>query len=292
MAKKQGKKANSVSAKSNKDQVNIKEKISNEEVPKEPEKAKNEDEITEENNHEEDLVEDTVKNDEPNNTNDKREVNKKWVDLVRTNRVNPGCALTYIPPLLSNGLRIAKIFKEDEIEEEERWQHTIIGCVCTRERSRMSYARVLVEMRLKGTFPDAVIIEDQEGKQHTQFVEYECKPRDNLVDKVNEGTPKEVTLPSESKEKIIEDDKEIQKQDTFSSPKEASTDDGFQLVVNRKQKNKMTSKIDDKTSLKAGGNSKNRSIMKDSIDRLPPRGLLSLLIEEDEYPFLEHQGHE
>ncbi|XP_050207429.1 uncharacterized protein LOC126656849 [Mercurialis annua] len=47
---------------------------------------------------------------------------------------------------------------------------------CTRERSRLAYARVLIDMKLKGIFPDVVIIEDGEGIQHTQMVEYEWKP--------------------------------------------------------------------------------------------------------------------
>ncbi|XP_050213937.1 uncharacterized protein LOC126665243 [Mercurialis annua] len=47
---------------------------------------------------------------------------------------------------------------------------------CTRDRSRLAYARVLIEMKLNGVFPDIVVIEDGEGMQHTQMVEYEWKP--------------------------------------------------------------------------------------------------------------------
>lgn len=47
---------------------------------------------------------------------------------------------------------------------------------CTLRRERLKFARVLVEMDIHGDYPDSVVLEDDEGSQITQLVEYEWRP--------------------------------------------------------------------------------------------------------------------
>ncbi|XP_050218920.1 uncharacterized protein LOC126669481 [Mercurialis annua] len=230
------------------------------------------------------------KTDEAVNTREEKKMERRWADLVSSNRhKDPACSLKYIPLMISNGVRIAKVMEEDMVDEVERWSHAVLGCVygltprfyklqsfiknrwgklglidfhqikpnlfafifdseegkmkaiadgpitfdkhplilqewkrkmsfdmqevasvpvwvkfamlpweywnpeslssitstlgkplfadkCTRDRSKLAYARVLIDMKLKGLFPDYVIIEDEEGDQLMQSVEYEWKP--------------------------------------------------------------------------------------------------------------------
>ena len=48
---------------------------------------------------------------------------------------------------------------------------------CTRKRTRLAYARVLVEMGLGGSLTEYILLEDGKGAQFKQNVEYEWKPQ-------------------------------------------------------------------------------------------------------------------
>lgn len=47
---------------------------------------------------------------------------------------------------------------------------------CTKSRSRLSFARILVEMEIGGEFPSTITLEDADGNQFQQKVVYEWKP--------------------------------------------------------------------------------------------------------------------
>ncbi|XP_050233454.1 uncharacterized protein LOC126681941 [Mercurialis annua] len=263
---------------------------------------------------------------------------RKWVDLVKTNRQkNPDCGLKYIPPVINNGVRVAKIQEDDILNEVDRWKYVVLGCVyglnprfyklqsfiknrwgklglinfhqiksnlfafvfeseegkiqamadgpitfdshplllqewkrkmtfeiekgalvsvwvkfpllpwefwsdeslitiastlgkplfadrCTRDRSKLTYARVLIEMRLNEIFPDIIIIKDTDGEILNQAVDYEWK----LVLCSEEIKPKENTqIQEEIKPKEIT-------QAQNATPPKGISEDGFQLVTNRK----------------------------------------------------------
>lgn len=44
---------------------------------------------------------------------------------------------------------------------------------CTLNKSRLSFARLLVEMDIHDVFPDDVILEDANGRVFVQTIEYE-----------------------------------------------------------------------------------------------------------------------
>ncbi|XP_050238209.1 uncharacterized protein LOC126687696 [Mercurialis annua] len=320
---------------------------------------------------------------------DNKKGEKKWVDLVKTNWINPGSPLKYIPPVITNGISIAKIAEEDILEEEDRWKNAILGCVyglspkfyklhnfiknrwgkiglidflqitpnlyafvfeseegklqamadgpitfdrhplslqeckrnmsfdlsevayvpvwvklpllpwefwspnslssiastlgkplftdrCTRERSILAYARILIDMRLKGVFPDIVVIDDADGNQHTQFVEYEWKPI--LCESCNKlghrnCEQKQIwiakTSDNEAVQVMEEKGKDRDKPDSlqlFQTPPNTQ-EDGFQLVTSKKQKNKQVIRRteDVKADNKSGGNSKAQTTIIDKI---------------------------
>lgn len=47
---------------------------------------------------------------------------------------------------------------------------------CTKNRTRLAYARVIVEMEMGGEYPDQITLEDGNGVQFNQKVYYELKP--------------------------------------------------------------------------------------------------------------------
>ncbi|KAG6506034.1 hypothetical protein ZIOFF_031349 [Zingiber officinale] len=148
--------------------------------------------------------------------------NSKWVDLFRQNRTRaPGCDLSYIPPAVSNGVRVVKFRSTEVLEETQRplilkawiprmkldlcdiqelpiwiqlpllplefWTKDILSRIgsilgkplfcdlCTLRRNKLGWARILVDMRIAGAFPDSIILEDEFGAQFTQNIMYEWK---------------------------------------------------------------------------------------------------------------------
>ncbi|KAG6479907.1 hypothetical protein ZIOFF_063383 [Zingiber officinale] len=53
---------------------------------------------------------------------------QKEEDIVFSTRVS-GCDLAYVPPVVSNGVRVVKFGSTEVLEETQRWQHALIGCV-------------------------------------------------------------------------------------------------------------------------------------------------------------------
>ncbi|XP_050233027.1 uncharacterized protein LOC126681527 [Mercurialis annua] len=177
----------------------------------------------------------------------------------------------------------------------------------TRERSRLAYARILIDLRLKGIFPDVVVIEDSNGEQTTQFVEYEWKPilyevcnklghrncekkqiwlaktSDKDAVKIDEKTQEKqeeapdvvtsIEKPNIEAVKIVED---ATGSNQCKTPPTIQ-DDGFQLITNRKLKNKILSQEraeerNQKSEAKSGG-----MIKPNSNDRIPAKRLIKPL---------------
>ncbi|KAG5607161.1 hypothetical protein H5410_028653 [Solanum commersonii] len=146
-----------------------------------------------------------------NNTKRKLDLNetetcKPWANLFATNRLaGRGMNLSYIPPVIVEGEKVVTILPEDD----EKWGPSIIAYVvgttpsigvmerfilaqecsqlnrlgkplyadeCTTQASRISFARILVEVDVTRPLPKTIKIHDPKGRVMEQQIWYDWKP--------------------------------------------------------------------------------------------------------------------
>ncbi|PHU26264.1 hypothetical protein BC332_04596 [Capsicum chinense] len=114
----------------------------------------------------------------------KTDEEKNWVSLFSNNRASAnGMDLQFITPVIVDG-KVRVMLEEDDIAEATKnWSNALIllgeplyADECTKNQTRISYARVLVDMNINQELPKEIEIVDPYGRKFIQQVTYDWKP--------------------------------------------------------------------------------------------------------------------
>uniref|UniRef100_M1A316 Endonuclease/exonuclease/phosphatase n=1 Tax=Solanum tuberosum TaxID=4113 RepID=M1A316_SOLTU len=146
---------------------------------------------------------DTTRNTGGQSKGKEKNTNELWTNMFKNNRAaNNGMNLTYFPPQIVDGQTMVQL-EEDEVQvEEDKWKCALIAYVigecpgyntmhriasairvplfvdeCTTKQTRISYARMLIEVNVTKAIPQQITVMDPNGGTFMQEVVLEWRPQ-------------------------------------------------------------------------------------------------------------------
>ncbi|TMW81375.1 hypothetical protein EJD97_010021 [Solanum chilense] len=145
-----------------------------------------------------------------------KDYKEPWVNMFKNNRVaNNGMHLAYFPPQIVNGEAMVQLEGKEVQDEEDKWKCALIAYVvgecpgynamnryimmnwskvgkpddcsaigvplfaneCTTKQTRISYARMLIEVNVTKPIPQQITVMDPNGRTFMQEIVMEWKPQ-------------------------------------------------------------------------------------------------------------------